>query len=157
FPPAQAGLSQYDLPLYMHPRPEKVLVVGAGTGNDVAGARRHGARQITAVEIDPAILEMGKRHHPERPYRDDGVVRLVNDDARSFFATCADGFDLIIFGLLDAPTHAGNANIHLDNFVYTRESLERARALLAEGGVLVLTFERLRPFIPERMLRTLRE
>jgi hypothetical protein len=83
------------------------------------------------------------------------VVQVVNDDARSFFATSNEKYDLIIFGLLDAPLQAGAANIHLDNYVYTRESLERARSLLAENGVLVLTFEKLRAFIPTRMFAAL--
>jgi spermidine synthase len=157
FPAELAGLSQYDIPLLLQPKPERVLVVGAGTGNDVAGARRGGARHITAVDIDPAIMLLGQKYHPEEPYRPDGIVTLVNDDARSFFASCNDRFDLIIFGLLDAPRTKGNANVPLDNYVYTRESLERARGLLTADGVLVLTFERLRPFIPRRMFQGLTE
>ena len=41
---------------------DKVLVVGSGTGNDVAAAVRNGAREVHAVEIDPAILKFG--HSP---------------------------------------------------------------------------------------------
>ncbi len=158
YPPELAGLSQYDIPLLLQPKPDRVLIVGAGSGNDAAGARRGGAKHITAVDIDQAIITMGTRHHPEKPYgRDDGVVTVVNDDARSFFATSNEKYDLIIFGLLDAPLQAGSANVHLDNYVYTRESLQRARSLLAENGVLVLTFERLRYFIPQRMFAGLTE
>src|SRR5262249_13366424 len=65
FDPAMQGLSQYDLPCLLKPAPEKMLVVGAGGGNDVAGGLRHGAKEIVAVEIDPAIIELGKRFHPE--------------------------------------------------------------------------------------------
>jgi spermidine synthase len=157
FPPELRGLSQYDIPLLLHPQPERVLIVGAGSGNDAAGARRGHARHITAVDIDAAIIAMGRKHHPESPYRDDGVVRVVNDDARSFFATSNERYDLIIFGLLDAPVQAGAANVRLDNYVYTRESIQRARTLLAENGVLVLTFERICPFIPRRMSLVLTE
>jgi hypothetical protein len=82
------GLSQYDLPLRFKPGAGRVLIVGAGSGNDVAGALRGGAQSVTAVEIDPAIIAMGRRHHPERPY-DSPRVTVVNDDARSFFATTA--------------------------------------------------------------------
>jgi hypothetical protein len=67
FPPEMVGLSQYDIPLLLHPRPDRVLIVGAGSGNDAAGARRGGAKHITAVDIDPAIIAMGTRHHPEKP------------------------------------------------------------------------------------------
>jgi spermidine synthase len=156
YPPALRGMSQYDIPLLLHPRPTKMLVVGAGTGNDVAAGLRHGVRDITAVDIDPVIIALGRQHHPERPY-DSPFVRVVNDDARSFFATTSDRFDLIVFGLLDSPTTTGRINERLDHFVYTRESLERARALLAEGGVLVLSFEVLREFSPDRMAGVLRD
>jgi Spermidine synthase len=38
-----------------------VLLIGAGTGNDVAVALAHGARHIDAVEIDPALPAIGRR------------------------------------------------------------------------------------------------
>src|SRR5262249_41455243 len=86
---------------------------------------------------------------------DNPEVHVVNDDARSFFATCTDRYDLIVFGLLDAHASTAMTNARLDHYVYTRESLKAAKSLLAEDGVLVLTFEVLQPFIPERMLEAL--
>jgi len=56
FPPELDGLSQYDLPLLFHPAPKSVLIVGAGSGNDAAGALRHAVESVTAVEIDTAII-----------------------------------------------------------------------------------------------------
>jgi len=156
YPPEMRGLSQYDIPLLLHPRPHKMLVVGAGSGNDVAGGLRHGVGAITAVDIDPGIISAGRRYHPEKPY-DSPRVRVVNDDARSFFATCRERYDVIVFGLLDSGTAAGTVNERLDHYVYTRESMQRARSLLAEGGILVLSFEVLKPFSPDRMGGTLRE
>ena len=144
------GLSQYDLPLRIKPDANNVLIVGAGSGNDVAGALRGGARQITAVEIDPVIISMGKRHHPERPY-DSPRVRVVNDDARSFFATTSDKYELIVFGLLDSHTTTAMTNARLDHYVYTLESLQRAADLLTDDGVIVLSFEAVKPYIADRM------
>jgi len=43
-----------------------MLILGAGAGNDVAGALRGGAREVHAVEIDPEILRLAELH-PERP------------------------------------------------------------------------------------------
>jgi spermidine synthase len=154
--PEMRGMSQYDIPLLFKSRPQKVLVVGAGSGNDVAGALRGGAQHVTAVDIDPAIIDMGRRYHPEHPYASD-KVRIVNDDARSFFATTNDHYDLIIFGLLDSHTTTSMTNARLDHYVYTRESLERARSLLTPDGVVVLTFMVQEPFIADRMARSLRE
>jgi spermidine synthase len=153
-PVEMRGLSQYDVPLLFKPRPQNVLIVGAGSGNDAAGALRGGAERVTAVDIDPAIIDMGRRYHPEHPYQSPRV-RLVNDDARSFFATTREHYDLIIFGLLDSHTTTAMTNARLDHYVYTRESLERARELLSPGGVMVLTFMVQEPFIADRMASTL--
>jgi hypothetical protein len=156
FPPEQRGLSQYDIPLLLHPAPRRFLVVGAGSGNDAAGGLRNGAEEVVAVEIDPAIISLGRRYHPERPY-DSPRVRVVNDDARSYFATTAERFDVIAFGLLDSHTTTAMTNARLDHYVYTVESLRRARELLAPGGVMVLSFEAQKPFIADRMARGLGE
>jgi hypothetical protein len=53
----RAALKTYDLPYRLTATPAEVLVVGAGTGNDVASALRHGAAHVDAVEIDPVILD----------------------------------------------------------------------------------------------------
>ncbi len=156
YPPALRGRSQYDIPARLHPDPERVLIVGAGTGNDAAGALRGGAGHVTAVEIDPVIVELGRRYHPERPYQRPDV-EVVVDDARSFFSTSDQRFDLVVFGLLDSHTTTSMTNARLDHYVYTRESLEQARGLLAEGGILVMTFDAQRLFIADRMARTLSE
>lgn len=154
--PETWGLTQYDIPLKFHAKPKRVLVVGAGSGNDVAGALRGGAEDVVAVEIDPAIIDLGRRFHPERPY-DSSKVHVVNDDARSYFATSDKKFDVIIFGLLDSHTTTAMTNARLDHYVYTRESLTRARSLLADGGVMVLSFDAMRMYIADRMSHCIEE
>ncbi len=156
FAPEMRGLSQYDIPFLFHKDPKTALIVGAGSGNDAAGALRNGVERVTAVEIDPVIIKMGRKYHPERPY-DSPRVELVNDDARSFFATTPKKFDVITFGLLDSHTTTAMTNARLDHYVYTRESLERARTLLADGGIMVLSFEAQKPFVGDRMERVIRE
>jgi len=150
------GLTQYDIPLLLHPHPRKYLVVGAGTGNDAAAGIRHGVPEITAVEIDPAIIALGHRYHPEHPY-ESNAVRVVNDDARSFFSRTHEKYDVISFGLLDSHTTTSMTNARLDHYVYTRESIARAKDLLADGGVMVLNFAAQRSFIADRMASVLRD
>jgi spermidine synthase len=156
FDPELRGLSQYDLPCKLHPKPDSVLVVGAGSGNDVTGVLRNGAKRVVAVEIDPVIIDVGRRYNPEQPYADPRV-HVVNDDARSYFATSTEKFDVIVFGLLDSHTTTSMTNARLDHYVYTRESLARAKDLLAPGGVMVLSFYAERQFITDRMARTIQE
>jgi len=155
-PPEQYGLSQYDLPMLFQPGAEQVLIVGAGAGNDTAGALRGGARHVTAVEIDPAIVALGRQRHPEHPC-DDERVRVVVDDARSFFATTEQKFDLVVFGLLDSHTTTAMTNARLDHYVYTLESLRHVRSLLRDNGVVVLSFEVHKPYVADRISRALTE
>ena len=65
--------------------PSRVLIVGAGTGTDVAIALSEGATQVDAVEIDPELYQLGRRLHPEDPY-DDPRVRVHIDDGRAFLS-----------------------------------------------------------------------
>jgi spermidine synthase len=156
FSPEMKGLSQYDIPLLLHPDPRQVLVVGAGTGNDVAAALRHDVASVTAVEIDPAIITMGEELHPEQPYAS-SKVQVINDDARSFFATTTEKYDVISFGLLDSHTTTSMTNARLDHYVYTKESILQAKSRLKEGGVLTLTFYAQRLFIADRIESVLEE
>ena len=133
-----------------------MLIVGSGTGNDVAGALRSGAQAITAVDIDPEILEFGRKYHPERPY-DSDRVEVVNTDARSFFATTDELYDVVSFGFLDSHTSTSLTNARLDHYVYTLESFTHVRGLLRDGGILTVTFFPLRPFILDRIAVELRE
>lgn len=135
-----ATAAYYDLPYRLRPRPGAVLVVGAGAGNDVAAALRHGADSVTAVEIDPAVLYLGRRLHPERPYQDPRTRAVVND-ARSFLRQTDRRFDTIVYGLLDSHTNLGAlTNVRLDSFVYTVEGFRDAAARLREDGLLVVSY-----------------
>ena len=141
-----ATAAYYDFPYrLLGKRPRNVLVVGAGTGNDVAAAIRAGAERISAVEIDPAILEIGRMYHPERPYQAP-QVDVVVDDARSYLRTSDRTFDLIAYGLLDSVTLLSHgSNVRLDSFVYTIEGLRDARDRLKPGGLLSLSFSVVSP------------
>ena len=150
------GLTQYDMPYLLYPGAESALILGAGSGNDAAGALRHDVKNVSAIEIDPAIISFGRRYHPEKPY-DSPSVHLINDDARSFMATSKEKFDVISFGLLDSHTATAMTNAPLDHYVYTRESISRAKSLLADGGIMTLCFEAQKPYIADRMGGVLRE
>ncbi|MBA2242353.1 MAG: spermidine synthase, partial [Chthoniobacterales bacterium] len=117
---------------------QNVLILGAGTGSDTATALANGVGQITAVEIDPVIQNLGAQLHPDRPYADPRV-RLVNDDGRVFLRHTKEKYDLIIFALPDSLTLTSSiANLRLESFLFTQDSLAAARAALAPEGVLVL-------------------
>jgi spermidine synthase len=140
YPGRRQQARYYEMPERLRPSPGRVAVVGAGTGNDVAAALRMGAKHVDAIEIDPAILEVGRYYHPERPYQD-GRVRLVVNDARTFLRGTPDHYDLIVYGLLDSHTLLSHASsVRLDSFVYTVEGIRDARDRLTDDGVVSLSF-----------------
>ena len=140
----------YNLPFrFTTPNP-RVLIVGSGTGNDVAAALRNHSSAVDAVEIDPAILKLGRRH-PEHPYSDPRVSAHLTD-ARSYMKRAGGPYDLILFGLLDSHTQLSDySNMRLDNFVYTEESFREARALLAPDGIVFIKFQVNHPWLGRRL------
>jgi len=145
----------YNLPFrFAAPKPS-VMIVGSGTGNDVAAALRHGSRSVDAVEIDRAILELGKRKHPEHPY-DSPLVTIHVDDARSFLKRTKQSYDLILFGLLDSHGQFSDyANMRIDNFVYTEESFREASRHLNPNGVIFIKFQVDHPWLAVRLAEML--
>ncbi len=128
----------YERPYRMVGRIDTALVVGAGTGNDVATLLRLGAKHVDAVEIDPVIASIGKIAHPQHPY-DDPRVHLVVTDARAFLRAPPRKYDVITFGTLDSQSLlSGMSAVRLDNFVYTVEGFRAARDALKPGGSIVV-------------------
>lgn len=132
----------YDLPFALTARRGRALVVGAGTGNDVAAALRAGFAHVTSVDIDPRIIEVGRALHPERPYSDARTVAVVND-ARNFFENYqGQPFDIVCFGLLDSHAmFSAMSTLRLDNYVYTVDGIRAAYGHVAPGGTLSVSFQ----------------
>lgn len=153
---SQTVIAGYNYPYnLLRKKPKKVLVIGAGTGNDVAVLLQQGIEQIDAVEIDPTILEWGKKYHPNKPYSSPRV-RAFATDARSYLNNTKEKYDLIVFGTLDSMTRlSALSNVRLDNFVYTKECIERAKDHLVEGGGLVMYFMVGAEYIDKRLMTLL--
>ncbi len=151
FEPNKSLVPYYELPYRLVPHPRNVLILGAGGGNDVAAALRHGAQHIDAVELDPVILSLGRQFHPEHPYSSARVTAHV-DDARAFLKKTRDRYDLVVFAFLDSTTLlSGFSSLRLDNYVYTVESFSEAKNVLSPHGTLVLSFATGRNFATDRL------
>ena len=117
-----------------HLRLDNVLIVGAGSGSDVAIALRKGAKHVDAVEIDPRILELGRQHDPDHAYQDERVTTHIND-GRAFLESSHSTYDLILFALPDSLALVNGASqIRLESFLFTEEALRSAHAHLKPGG-----------------------
>src|SRR4051794_4947316 len=117
---------------------DDVLILGAGSGTDVAAALKHGARHVDAVDIDPVILRLGAERHPDHPYSDPRVT-VVNDDARHYLRTTTKRYDLIVFALIDSLTvQSSFSGVRLESYMFTRESFEAVRDHLSPTGVMAV-------------------
>ena len=141
----------FEIPYRMSRSLENVLIVGAGTGNDIAIAQAMGAKHIDAVEIDEVFTELGRQYHPLSPYQGKNVTVHVTD-ARAFFRRCENRYDLIVFGTLDSQALLGHlSSIRLDNYVYTIEAFQDAYRLLKPGGLLSVFHMSLTSYIGDRI------
>jgi hypothetical protein len=83
---------------------------------------------------------------------------MVVNDARAFLKQTTNQYDAIWFALLDSHTLGSSlSNLRLDHFVYTRESFEEAKRLLAHDGILIMDFDAPRLWVADRLFGMLRD
>jgi SAM-dependent methyltransferase len=116
----------------------RVLIIGAGTGSDVAIALSEGAEHVDAVEIDPRLYALGRDLNPEHPYQDPRVDVFI-DDGRAFLQQSDGRYDMILFALPDSLTLvAGQSSLRLESYLFTGDAMRVARDHLAPGGVFAM-------------------
>ncbi|HET8584091.1 MAG TPA: hypothetical protein VFL65_12620 [Jatrophihabitans sp.] len=135
--------------------PRNVLIVGAGTGTDVAIALHEGARHVDAVEIDPTLLRFGREHDPDQAYQDPRVSAYV-DDGRAWLQQTGRHYDLILFALPDSLTLVqGASSLRLESYLFTEQAVAVARAhLTAHGAFAMYNFYR-QQWLVDRLAGTL--
>jgi len=133
----------------------KVLVIGPGGGRDVLTALTFGSRDVTGVEINPAII-----HTVDEVFGDytGGLysrpdVTIVKDEGRSHVRRTNERFDIIQASLIDtwAATSAG-AYVLSENTLYTEEAFTEFLEHLNQDGILTMS----RWFFKGRPIETLR-
>ncbi|MDQ1679798.1 MAG: hypothetical protein QOI42_657 [Frankiaceae bacterium] len=139
-----AATREKEEPYYLEPykripnTPKSMLIVGAGTGTDVAIALQQGVEHIDAVEIDPTLQRFGSQNNPDHAYQDARVTVHIND-GRAFLQQTTAKYDLIIFALPDSLTLvSGASSLRLESYLFTQQSFESARAHLRPGGAFAM-------------------
>jgi Spermine/spermidine synthase domain len=136
---------------------DNVLIVGAGTGTDVAVSLERGARRVDAVEIDPRIQQIGIEQHPSHPYQDPRVTPHV-DDGRAFLRNTTSKYDLVVFALPDSLTLVStSANLRLESFLFTGEAFDQVRDHLNPNGVFVMYNFYRQDWLPQKIGAMLRD
>ncbi|MBN2563310.1 MAG: class I SAM-dependent methyltransferase [Phycisphaerae bacterium] len=125
-------------PYVVRPAAE-ALVIGAGGGVDVAIALHHGGRHVTAVDINPWIIDYVQNRYNDFAgglYRRDDVD-VVCAEGRHYLTATDKRFDVIQLSGVDTfSALASGAYALTENYLYTREALSDFLDHLTEDGVL---------------------
>lgn len=114
------------------------LVIGAGSGNDVASALRREADHVDAVEIDQRLVDLARDSHPDDPW-DDPRVDVHIDDGRAYLERADKTWDKILLALPDSLTLVqGASSVRLESYLFTEQAARTARDHLAPGGVFAM-------------------
>ena len=123
-------------------RDARVLVIGVGGGRDILSALAFRQREVTAVEMNGAILDAVNGEFGDFTGHLDRLpnVELVNDEARSYLERTDDEFDIIQISLIDtwAATAAGAFALS-ENGLYTAEAWDLFLDRLSERGMLTVS------------------
>jgi spermidine synthase len=120
------------LPALVHPKPERVLVVGFGAGVTAGSFIPYpSVKRLVICEIEPLIPEVVSTWfvRENNNVAKDPRTQIYFDDARSFVLTNDEQFDIITSDPIN-PWVKGAASL------YTREYFEAVKQHLAPGGVV---------------------
>ncbi|MFB1049672.1 polyamine aminopropyltransferase [Paraliobacillus sp. JSM ZJ581] len=119
------------VPLFTHPNPKHVLVVGGGDGGVIREILKHpSVEKAVLVEIDGKVIESSKKYLPEIAGKlDDPRVEVKVDDGFSHIAESEAAYDVI---LVDSTEPVGPA-VNL----FTKGFYDGIAKALKEDGVFV--------------------
>jgi spermidine synthase len=119
------------VPLFVHPNPRRVLVIGGGDGGTVREVLRHpGVERAVMVEIDEMVVNACRKYMPEVSRAlDDPRLELRIEDGIKFVAETEEGFDVI---LVDSTDPIGPAAP-----LFNKEFYSGVSRLLTEEGILI--------------------
>lgn len=124
---------QGHLPMFLHPDPQRVLVLGIGTGNTLGAVAVHRPERLVAVDLLPGVVDLASTHFAgtnENVLRRPDDAEIVVADAARVVRSSRESFDLVV-GDLFHPWQAGVGGL------YSQEHFASVRARLGQSGVFV--------------------
>jgi len=136
---------RYDLVnlAYNLPGIRKAAIIGVGGGRDLLSAHVYGVTEIVGVELNPIFVDLHTRDPVYKKFSNLGALpalRIFVDDARSWFASTSQKFDLVQMSMIDtfAATGAGAFSLS-ENGLYTLEGWRAFIRTLNDDGVLTVS------------------
>jgi len=136
------------IPLFAHPDPKRVLVIGGGDGGVLREIARHpGVEEIILCEIDGDVIESSKKYLPSlaKGYDDPRVSVKIMDGAK-FMDENKDSFDVII---TDSSDPIGPASVLFETPFYNamHASLREGGIVCTQGECMWLHVDLIRPLV----------
>lgn len=122
------------VPLFTHPNPERILIIGGGDGGTAREVMRHSrVKSVDLVEIDETVVEACKRHlpavgdfsNPKLSLRiEDGIQFIANSENETYDVVIVDGSDPVgpAEGLFDTSFVEQCARILKSDGVFASQS-----------------------------------
>lgn len=90
-------------PLFVHPNPKKVLIIGGGDGGTAREVLRHkNVEKVVMVEIDKMVVDACVEHIPQTASElSDKRLQLIIDDGLKFVNETKEKFDVVIVDSTD--------------------------------------------------------
>jgi spermidine synthase len=119
------------VPIFVHPDPRRVLIIGGGDGGTAREALKHkGIERVVMVEIDKMVVDACREFMPRvSGALDDPRLEIVYDDGVAYAQNTAEKFDIAI---IDSTDPVGPAAPLFDSAFYKSIS-----ACLSEKGIMV--------------------
>ena len=127
--------SQVEYIPFLNFTPGKTLILGAGAGKDVLQALLAGSKDITAVEINPAMVAMTRRHADFNGGIFDypGVTTVVAD-GRDYLERSSTAYDMIYLNLVYSQAPAPGSNALSEAYIFTTPAFKLYWQHLAPDG-----------------------
>jgi spermidine synthase len=135
YPDQMSAEESVHFALLQHPEPHKILLIGGGISSSLSQVLKHpSVSRVDYVELDPRVIEMGRRMLPKKAIRalDDPRVRLVHTDGRKYVKATERRYDVIIVNLPDPMT------AQLNRF-YTVEFFHEVKRITLPGGIFSIS------------------
>lgn len=128
------------VPMFAHPEPKSVLIIGGGDGGILREVLKHpSVESVTQVEIDAQVVEMCKTYFPKHSAGafDDARLNLVIGDGVAFVNDTDLTFDVIIS---DSTDPVGPGEVLFTSRFYTgiKQCLNPGGVFVAQNGVSFL-------------------
>lgn len=136
------------VPLFSHPKPEEILVIGGGDGGTLREILKHRSiKEAVLVEIDKDVVEVSKRFLPfYNAFQDERRFRIEIGDGIKYVADHTNKFDVII---VDSTDPVGPAE-----GLFSKEFYENCYRALKADGILVAQSES--PFLHTAFIKEIK-